>query len=362
MLIVLWAVPAGLAGLAARLRDASSPDRPDAPAWTWRVSPLAAEAPRRPRPPPRLRPSRPVTLPGVAALPQHRLRCRRAPLPVHRVGPRSVVGAGRRLIAGTSAGTGRAGAPSRATPPLRAQDVDVSYGQLQVLFGVDLDVHEGEVVALLGTNGAGKSTILKAICGLSASSGAISLGDQKISGRSPEQIVRDGIALMPGGKAIFPTLSVTDHLRLSCWTFRKDSARIDEDLAEVHRLFPILEERRHQLAGDLSGGEQQQLALAMTLLLRPRVLLIDELSLGLSPMVVAALCDVVRTLNRDGMTIVVVEQSVNVALTLAERAVFMEKGTVRFEGPTRELLERPDLLRSVFIEGAGGDEPRGRCG
>jgi len=128
------------------------------------------------------------------------------------------------------------------------------------------DVHEGEVVALLGTNGAGKSTILKAICGLSSSSGSITLGDQKISGRSPEQIVRDGIALMPGGKAIFPTLSVTDHLRLSCWTFRKDSARIDEDLAEVHHLFPILEERRHQLAGDLSGGEQQQLALAMTLL------------------------------------------------------------------------------------------------
>jgi len=232
--------------------------------------------------------------------------------------------------------------------------VDVSYGQLQVLFGVDLDVNDGEIVALLGTNGAGKSTILKAICGLSSSSGDISLGGQRISGRSPERIVRDGVALMPGGKAIFPTLSVTDHLRLSCWTFRKDSDRIAEDLAEVHRLFPILEQRAGQLAGDLSGGEQQQLALAMTLLLRPRVLLIDELSLGLAPLVVASLCEVVRQLNADGMTVVVVEQSVNVALTLAERAVFMEKGTVRFEGPTRELLERPDLLRSVFIEGAGG--------
>ena len=161
---------------------------------------------------------------------------------------------------------------------------------------------------------------------------------------------------MPGGKAIFPTLSVDDHLRLACWTFRKDTARIDEDLATVHELFPILAERHSQLAGDLSGGEQQQLALAMTLMLRPKVLLIDELSLGLAPMIVGALCDVVRRLNDVGMTVVVVEQSVNVALTLAERAVFLEKGRARFEGPTRELLERPDILRSVFIQGAAAHE------
>ncbi|MCB9376038.1 MAG: ATP-binding cassette domain-containing protein, partial [Microthrixaceae bacterium] len=358
VLIVLWAVPAGLAGLAARLRDRIVTPIARRAGMDLEGQPLAAEAPAT-APAPASAPTEPpaVTLPGVAAP-----AAASAPLPPSAPPPftGSVPGPLWAPVADSSQAPqpapAAAGAPSRATPLLRAQDVDVSYGQLQVLFGVDLDVHEGEVVALLGTNGAGKSTILKAICGLSASSGAISLGDQKISGRSPEQIVRDGIALMPGGKAIFPTLSVTDHLRLSCWTFRKDSARIDEDLAEVHRLFPILEERRHQLAGDLSGGEQQQLALAMTLLLRPRVLLIDELSLGLSPMVVAALCDVVRTLNRDGMTIVVVEQSVNVALTLAERAVFMEKGTVRFEGPTRELLERPDLLRSVFIEGAGGGD------
>ena len=239
---------------------------------------------------------------------------------------------------------------------LRAEGIDVSYGRLQVLFDLDLDVADGEIVALLGTNGAGKSTLLKAICGLIPSTGSVRLGGIDLTGKSAEQIVTEGVALMPGGKAIFPTLSVDDHLRLACWTFRKDSERIANDLEDVRELFPILAERRSQLAGDLSGGEQQQLALAMTLMLRPKVLLIDELSLGLAPMIVGALCDVVRRLNADGMTVVVVEQSVNVALTLAERAVFLEKGRARFEGPTRELLERPDILRSVFIQGAAAHE------
>lgn len=235
---------------------------------------------------------------------------------------------------------------------LAADRVNVSYGRLQVLFDLDLHVDDGEMVALLGTNGAGKSTVLKAICGLVPHNGRVMLGDIDISRMSTEQIVREGLALMPGGKAIFPTLSVADHLRLSTWIFRNDHERVKEDLAEIHRMFPILEERADQLAGDLSGGEQQQLALAMTLMLRPKVMLIDELSLGLAPMIVGQLCDVVRNLNGDGTTIVVVEQSVNVALTLAERAVFLEKGRSRFEGPTQELLDRPDILRSVFIAGA----------
>jgi ABC-type branched-subunit amino acid transport system ATPase component/ABC-type branched-subunit amino acid transport system permease subunit len=247
-----------------------------------------------------------------------------------------------------------------ATPPtdavLAARGVDVSYGRLQVLFDVDLDVADGEIVALLGTNGAGKSTLLKAMCGLVPSKGTVRLGEVDLTGRSAEQIVREGVALMPGGRAVFPTLRVADHLRLATWTFRRDRAAVEERLQAVHELFPVLEDRRDQLAGDLSGGEQQQLALAMTLLLQPRVLLIDELSLGLSPLVVSALCDVVRGLNRQGVTVVVVEQSVNVALTLAERAVFLEKGSVRFEGPTLELLERPDILRSVFIEGAAAHD------
>ena len=304
VLVVLWLIPSGLAGLAARARDAV-------------VGRIAA---------------------------RHGLDLEGQPLQPD-------------AEPATPAAQAAAGAPAPPTDAvLAARGVDVSYGRLQVLFDVDLDVADGEIVALLGTNGAGKSTLLKAMCGLVPSKGEVRLGELDLTGRSAEQIVRDGVALMPGGRAVFPTLRVADHLRLATWTFRKDRAAIEERLSAVHELFPVLADRRDQLAGDLSGGEQQQLALAMTLLLQPRVLLIDELSLGLSPLVVAALCDVVRALNRQGVTVVVVEQSVNVALTLAERAVFLEKGSVRFEGPTRELLERPDILRSVFIEGAAAHD------
>jgi branched-chain amino acid transport system ATP-binding protein len=154
---------------------------------------------------------------------------------------------------------------------------------------------------------------------------------------------------MPGGKGIFPTVTVDEHLRLAAWTFRKDTARIEAARAEVLELFPILAERHAQPAGYLSGGEQQMLALAQAFMTSPRLLLVDELSLGLAPTVVGHLLDVLRTVHAAGTTIVIVEQSVNVALTLAQRAVFMEKGEVRFTGPTADLLERPDLLRSVFI-------------
>ncbi len=240
---------------------------------------------------------------------------------------------------------------------ISAHDVCVSYGSLQVLFGVDLEVHEGEMVALLGTNGAGKSTLLKAICGLTPASGEMAAGSVRLGGRRADRIVRDGVALMPGGKSIFPTLTVAEHLRLATWTFRNDDARIDEDLARMLEVFPVLAKLMDRLAGDLSGGEQQQLALAQTLMLRPKVLMIDELSLGLAPGVVASLLQIVRALHAQGMTIILVEQSVNIALTLAERAVFMEKGAVRFEGPTRDLLERPDILRAVFLDGADAATP-----
>lgn len=246
---------------------------------------------------------------------------------------------------------------------ISASGVDVSYGPLQVLFGVDLAVREGEMVALLGTNGAGKSTVLKAMCGLTRSSGSVRLntpdGAIALSGRRADRIVRDGVALMPGGKSVFPTLTVAEHLRLATWTFRNDHERIEQDTAKMFAVFPVLERLQGRLAGDLSGGEQQQLALAQTLMLRPRVLMIDELSLGLAPGVVASLLKVVRALHEQGMTIILVEQSVNIALTLAERAVFMEKGSVRFEGPTRELLDRPDILRAVFLNGANAIEDDG---
>ena len=233
---------------------------------------------------------------------------------------------------------------------VECKGLDVAYGPVQVLFGVDFTVDEGEIVALLGTNGAGKSTLLKAVSGLiDPSAGKVFFDGRDITGAEAEALTRAGVSLMPGGKGIFPTITVDEHLRLAAWTFRKDAARIEAARAEVLDLFPILAERHSQPAGYLSGGEQQMLALAQAFMTRPRLLLVDELSLGLAPAVVGHLLDVLRTVHAAGTTIVIVEQSVNVALTLAQRAVFMEKGEVRFTGPTADLLERPDLLRSVFI-------------
>ncbi len=233
---------------------------------------------------------------------------------------------------------------------VECKGLDVAYGPVQVLFGVDFTVDEGEIVALLGTNGAGKSTLLKAVSGLiDPSAGKIFFGGRDITGADAEAVTRAGVSLMPGGKGIFPTVTVDEHLRLAAWTFRKDTDRIEAARAEVLDLFPILAERHAQPAGFLSGGEQQMLALAQAFMTRPRLLMVDELSLGLAPTVVGHLLEVLRTVHAAGTTIVLVEQSVNVALTLAERAVFMEKGEVRFTGPTGDLLERPDLLRSVFI-------------
>jgi ABC-type branched-subunit amino acid transport system ATPase component len=259
----------------------------------------------------------------------------------------------------THPGSAPPAAPEPVRPLVECGGIDVSYGQLQVLFDIDFQVAQGEIVALLGTNGAGKSTLLRALVGLTPSKGVRRVGDIDLTKRSVEDGCRDGIALMPGGRSIFPTLTVTENLKLATWTFRHDHERIETDTESVLNLFPVLRTRLEQLAGDLSGGEQQQLALAQTLLLRPSVLLIDELSLGLAPTIVAQLMEVVRQIWRNGTTIVIVEQSVNVALSLAERAVFLEKGAVRFEGPTRELLDRPDILRSVFLHGAdqGHGEP-----
>ncbi len=236
---------------------------------------------------------------------------------------------------------------------LKCEGIDVSYGPVQILFDVDLEVKRGEVVALLGTNGAGKSTLLKAICGLKApKAGTVTFKGEDITGLSADLVTHKGAALMPGGKGIFPTLTVAENLRLATWLIRDQPQRVKEAKAEVLDLFPILGERSGQMAGDLSGGEQQMLALGGALMTRPELLMIDELSLGLAPTIVARLLEVVDEIHRRGTTIVVVEQSVNVALNLAERAVFMEKGEFRFTGPTRDLLDRPDILRSVFIAGS----------
>lgn len=246
-----------------------------------------------------------------------------------------------------------AGAPDADSAVLlECRGVCSSYGQLQVLFGVDFRLHEGEIVALLGTNGAGKSSLLRSITGLlPPSKGSVNFGGRDITGSSTETIALDGLMMMPGGRGVFHSLTVAENLRLSAWSLRSDPTAVAEAHRRVLQLFPILADRLNQEAGNLSGGEQQMLSLAMALLVRPKLLCIDELSLGLAPTVVADLVEAVREAHRQGTTILIVEQSVNVALLLAERATFLEKGEVRFSGPAGELLEREDLLRSVFIGG-----------
>ncbi len=236
---------------------------------------------------------------------------------------------------------------------LLVRNVDVSYDNVQVLFGVNLEVDEGEIIALLGTNGAGKSTLLKAIAGLvEANNGAIVFDGRDMTYAPPNETAARGVVLFPGGNGVFPTLSVGDHLRLASWLQRKDQAAVAAATEHVLELFPVLRERLSEPAGNLSGGQQQMLALGMAFIERPRLLMIDELSLGLAPSIVEQLLAIVRDISAQGTTIILVEQSVNLALTIAETAYFMEKGEIRFHGPTRELLEREDVLRSVFLEGA----------
>jgi ABC-type branched-subunit amino acid transport system ATPase component len=238
---------------------------------------------------------------------------------------------------------------------LQVRNLDFSYGPVQVLFGVDIDVRKGEILALLGTNGAGKSTLLRSVSGLGLPDrGVIRFEGRTVTYSSAEDRVRLGIVQVPGGRATFPTLTVRENLVAGAWSFVWNTSRVNERIESVLELFPRLRERLEQAAGTLSGGEQQMLALAKALLLEPRLLLIDELSLGLAPAVVQELLGVVERLRDDGVTVVLVEQSVNVALSIADRAIFMEKGEVRFEGPAKELLERDDLIRAVFLGTEGG--------
>ncbi|MBI5090413.1 MAG: ATP-binding cassette domain-containing protein, partial [Actinobacteria bacterium] len=237
---------------------------------------------------------------------------------------------------------------------LLVRGLSAGYEHRQVLFEVDIDVREGEVVALLGTNGAGKSTLLKSISGVvEADRGAVVIDGRDITHAPPNEIAALGISQMPGGHGVFGSLTVAENLELAGWTRRRHHLDdVAAATAEVYEMFPALAERAHVAAADMSGGQQQMLALAMAFVARPRVLLIDELSLGLAPAIVGQLLPVVRRLAESGVAVVLVEQSVNVALTVAERAYFMERGRIRFSGPTAELLERPDLLRSVFLSEA----------
>jgi len=219
---------------------------------------------------------------------------------------------------------------------------------------VNLEVAEGEIAAVLGTNGAGKSTLLRAIAGLDhPTRGTIRLFGTTSTWLEAEQILELECGLLVGGRMTFPSLSVHENLRLAAFSFRRDRPRAHAAIDEALEAFPALARRIDAAAGTLSGGEQQMLALARVLLTRPRLLLIDELTLGLAPKTVEDLIGIVRRVNADGTTVLLVEQSVNLALSLAEHSYFLERGAVRFDGPTAELLTRDDLLRPVFLTGTG---------
>ncbi|HWC13867.1 MAG TPA: MFS transporter [Actinomycetota bacterium] len=236
---------------------------------------------------------------------------------------------------------------------VRCRDVDVSYNGVQVLFGVDFEINEGEIVALLGTNGAGKSTLLKAISGIvHPVGGAIFFQGENVTYYEPHETAAAGIVQVPGGRGVFPGLTVEENLRVAAWLLAKRSRDASRLTAEALEIFPGLKERRHTKAGSLSGGEQQMLALAQAVMAKPKLLMIDELSLGLAPVVVEQLLETVRRIHARGTTLVIVEQSATIALKIAQRAYFMEKGEVRFSGAAEDLAGRTDLLRSVFLEGA----------
>jgi len=235
---------------------------------------------------------------------------------------------------------------------LEVENVDVAYDKVQVLYGVDVVVRRGERVALLGTNGAGKSTVLKAASGLvGLKAGKIKWKGEDISSMSAEALVRAGLGHVPGGRGLFPTLSVSENLKMGGYIL--PPAAVAPEMARVIDYFPWIKERLGQPAGTLSGGEQQQLATARALMCRPELLMIDELSLGLAPIVIERLMETVQRLHEaEGLTILIVEQQASFALGYTDRAYFLEKGECRYDGPSSGLLNRPDLLRSVFLAGA----------
>jgi ABC-type branched-subunit amino acid transport system ATPase component len=254
-------------------------------------------------------------------------------------------------VVGPISSNGHADALARPDSPavLEVRNLDVGYGKLQVTFGVTFDVRVGEVVAILGANGAGKSTLLRGVTGLLRPfNGSVWLHGEDISGLDTEARVRQGLVLAQGGNAVFPSLSVLENLRAAAFTLGRKPARLGPRIDGVLDLFPRLRERLTQRAGTLSGGERQMLALAKVLLLDAEILCIDELSLGLAPVVVQELVGVVDELKHRGTTMIIVEQSTNVALSVADRVIFLEKGRVQFEKPAAE-LQRGDALQTAFL-------------
>ena len=234
---------------------------------------------------------------------------------------------------------------------LMLENVHVRYGAIAALRGVSLRVNQGEMVGLIGVNGAGKTTTLMTIAGvLKPMQGTVTFAGQPIVGQSPEEIVRKGIALVPEGRRIFPGLTVEENLRLGA-AIRSDRAEIQRDIDEMCTRFLILGERLKQPGGTLSGGEQQQLAIARGLMSRPSLLMLDEPSLGLAPMLVMETFELITQLRETGVTILLVEQNVERTLEIADRAYLLNTGQVEFEGPAEELRRRVDVV-SAYLGGA----------
>ena len=226
--------------------------------------------------------------------------------------------------------------------------MDVAYGEVQVLWGVSLDVFAGEIVALVGANGAGKSTLLSTISGLlSPRSGAIEFAGHPIAGAPTQRMVELGIAHVPEGRRLFPAMSVRDQLLLGSFR-RNDRQAVERDLQRVVEIFPRVKERLHNLAGHLSGGEQQMVAIARGVMARPKLLMIDELSLGLAPVVIEALMETISRLNAEGMTILIVEQDVQAALERATRGYVLETGHIVLQGSAETLL-RDERVRQAYL-------------
>jgi branched-chain amino acid transport system ATP-binding protein len=233
---------------------------------------------------------------------------------------------------------------------LSVSGVHTFYGNIEALKGVDLQVGSGEIVTLIGANGAGKSTLLMTICGRPrAAAGSIVYDNREITRTETFEIVRMGIAHAPEGRRIFPRMSVLENLQMGATV--AEAGHFEDDLRRVFTLFPILEKRKGQRGGTLSGGEQQMLAIGRALMSRPRLLLLDEPSLGLAPLIARQIFDAIRTLNqKDGLTVLIVEQNANHALKLAHRGYVMVNGLITLQGTGAELLERPEI-RAAYLEG-----------
>ncbi len=230
---------------------------------------------------------------------------------------------------------------------LRVEDLTVSYGGIEALKGLSLEVPDGKIVTLIGANGAGKSTLLRTIMGLvRPGSGSVYYGDKNITGLNSGKIVQTGITLVPEGRRVFPNLTVLENLRIGAY-LRKDD-EIEKDIKWLYELFPRLEERSWQMAGTLSGGEQQMLAVGRALMSRPKLLMMDEPSLGLAPLIIKDIFNIILEINKQGMTVLLIEQNANMALKIADAAYVLETGKITMTGTGRELLTNPEI-RAAYL-------------